>query len=265
MKDPKLLNLETTTRCNGRCVYCDRDMVDNRDMPLDVYKRCIDAFSDAEEVWPHGIGEPLLYPHIVEAVQYAASVGMKVVMYTNASLLTEKMSRALIDAGLTRMVFSVDAIDPYTYAKLRPGLNWGQMILNIERFCWLADGMHTTARITVTQDNIKSLDDVWFWIDRGVTTVKRVPVNDIPSSDFAPLRSCKQRVVDCTHPYEHFIVRVNGDVTMCCRDRWVHYKMGNVNEQDPRAIWEGDIWQGLRESMSLGLDYPRLCDICKGV
>ena len=266
MDDPRLLNLETTTRCNGRCVYCVRDMIGNHDMPLEVYKRCIDAFPEVEEVWPHGIGEPLLYPHIVEAVKYAADADMKVIMYTNATLLKEDISKALIDAGLTRMVFSVDAADPITYAKLRPGLDWTKVVENTERFCRLSDGMHTTARITVTPKNKDQTNEiVKFWMDKGVTSVMLAPVNDIPSFDFAPLWSSKQDRVDCDNPHEHFIVRVNGDVVPCCRDRWLHYRMGNVNEQDPRAIWEGANWRGLREAMLSGQNYPRLCDICKGV
>jgi radical SAM protein with 4Fe4S-binding SPASM domain len=246
-------------------VYCLRDYVTHTDLQLDVYKRCIDAFPEAEEVWPHGIGEPLLYPWIVEAVQYAADAGMKVILYTNASLLTEEIGLALVDAGLTRMVFSVDAADPQTYALLRPGLSWNAVVYNAERFCKLSD-MHTTARITVTIANKDLKREITeFWINAGVNNVKLVPVNDIPTLDFSPLHSSVQNSVDCVHPYEHFILRVNGDVVPCCRDRWSHYKMGNVNGQHPRAIWEGDTWRKLRVSMASGHNYPRLCDICKAV
>lgn len=263
MDGPRLLNVETTTRCNAHCVYCVRDIVGSFDMPLDIYKSCVDAFPKAEEMWPHGIGEPLLYPHIIEAIEYAAAAGMKVILYSNCTLLDKEMAHALVDAGVTRMVFSVDAADAETYAKLRPGLNWKCVVDNVKYFCSISSRPLSIARITVTPENRGQQKEIAkFWRGHGVDAVKFRPEVFMPPLDFAPLWSCEKDTVDCRAPHSHFIVRVNGDVVLCCRDYWAHYKMGNVNEQHPVEIWNSEIRTRLRKSVIDGEDYPRLCDLC---
>lgn len=265
MSGPRLLNLETTTRCNGRCVYCVRDLITPEDMPWETYTRCIDAFPEAEEVWPHGIGEALMYPRIVDAIAYATNAGMKTILYTNCSLLTEEMSKGLINAGLTNMVFSVDAADADTFSKLRPGLDWDTVMRNAANFIVMGRGrVHITNRATIAPENQDQRDEIIsFWKAMGVDKVRLPKEVFMPALDFSPLWSSERDRVECKAPHSHFIVRANGDAVPCCRDYWAHYKMGNVNEQEPREIWKSDKWERLRKSLLDGQNYPRLCDMCK--
>lgn len=259
---PKLLNLETTTRCNGHCVYCVRHIIGSYDMPFEMYKAAIDAFPEAEQVWPHGIGEPLLYPHIVEAVEYATRAGMATILYTNGTLLDEKMGKALLGAGLTRMVLSVDAADPKTYAMLRPGLDFDRLVANADAWFKLVGNRVTTwARITQTPENLGQAGKIRrFWSQRSHYVWFRPEVY-IPEQDFSPLWS-HGKIQSCPSPHRHFTVRANGDVVLCCRDYWGHYKMGNLNEDNPVDVWESHRFQGLRKAMRTGRRYPHLCDVC---
>jgi len=59
-----------------------------------------------------GIGEPLFHPRTVEWVAQAKAAGARVELITNGTLLTEKRSRQLIDAGLDLLWVSIDGASP---------------------------------------------------------------------------------------------------------------------------------------------------------
>ena len=62
--------------------------------------------------------EPLLDKDLIERINYATERGiMDIHMNTNAMLLTEEMSKKLLDTGLTRLCFSIDALTPETLKK----------------------------------------------------------------------------------------------------------------------------------------------------
>ena len=52
------------------------------------------------DVYFGGIGEPLFHPKTVQWIRRIKELGVKVELITNGTILTEKKSRELIDAGL---------------------------------------------------------------------------------------------------------------------------------------------------------------------
>src|SRR5258708_16492502 len=80
-----------------------------------------------------GGGEPMLHPQATELLVYAKDVGCKIGLITNGSLFDEANSRALLDAGVDMIEFSVDACDPQTYAVLRKDLAWHDLVTNPTR------------------------------------------------------------------------------------------------------------------------------------
>ena len=59
----------------------------------------------------HNYGEPFIDRQLVEKVRYAKQKGIKEVgMISNGSLITEKVARGMIEAGLDAINISVDAV-----------------------------------------------------------------------------------------------------------------------------------------------------------
>jgi hypothetical protein len=80
-------------------------------------------------------GEPLLIDDIDRYVAISAEAGLKdISLITNGQWLTYGLSTRLIKAGLTRLMISVDAATPETYAKVRPGGDFGLLTENITNF-----------------------------------------------------------------------------------------------------------------------------------
>jgi MoaA/NifB/PqqE/SkfB family radical SAM enzyme len=89
--------------------------------------------------------------------------GCDVQMVTNATLLTESKARAILGAGISRIFFSVDSVDPVRYAKLRPGAQWETTRRNLERFMELR-GKARWPKVTVIsilmRENQDELEDI---------------------------------------------------------------------------------------------------------
>ena len=68
----------------------------------------------------NGLGEPLLRKDITKFIRYAKEHDVLDVMFhTNGTIMTEELANSLIDAGLDRIVFSVDSPDKKTYESMR--------------------------------------------------------------------------------------------------------------------------------------------------
>ncbi len=133
------LYIEPSSLCNLNCSMCFRnnwfdetyglmkgETVDqilkilSIDMPFDVF------FG--------GMGEPLMHPRIFGMVETASKHNRKVELITNATLLSERVSRKLIDSGLDTLWISMDGFSRESYEAIRRGSLYQKIIHNIAGF-----------------------------------------------------------------------------------------------------------------------------------
>ena len=143
---PRHLQIEIITRCNLECVMCPRTValehaqssaqkkVWQRQMSIENFRQIIDGIPKIQTLSLHGIGEPLMHPHIFEMVEIASSAGIAVRFTTNATLLNPAKSKRLLNAGLNRIIFSLDGATTETYETIRIGAKFDDVIENISRF-----------------------------------------------------------------------------------------------------------------------------------
>ena len=100
MNDYSVFNYHVTPRCNYHCIYC-FGKFKGRDPSFDCAKQVVDNV--ASYFVSCGIskgrinfagGEPLLYPHLDELIDYTNASGVSVSVISNASLLTVERVRA---------------------------------------------------------------------------------------------------------------------------------------------------------------------------
>jgi radical SAM protein with 4Fe4S-binding SPASM domain len=84
-------------------------------------------------------GEPLTRKDIVDIVRRIRQSGMRCAIVSNGSLGTEPLYRALMEAGLTTLVFSIDGATKETHERFRRGTNFDKLITSIETCVRLAD------------------------------------------------------------------------------------------------------------------------------
>jgi len=126
--DPPLrkVYVEPTTACNLNCPICVRHTWDEPDgiMEMATYRRLVEGLRGVGALltvafW--GLGEPLLHPDTVEMVALARGLGAETELITNGLLLDAGMAGGLVEAGLDRLVVSVDGTSPTSHAGVRSG------------------------------------------------------------------------------------------------------------------------------------------------
>lgn len=105
------IQVEVTSHCNAACTYCPRTGYrktwKDRSLPLELFERLIPAFGNTGLVYLQGWGEPLLHPALPVMIAAAKARGARVGATTNGMLLDVARARALIEAGLDILAFSL--------------------------------------------------------------------------------------------------------------------------------------------------------------
>jgi MoaA/NifB/PqqE/SkfB family radical SAM enzyme len=123
--DPTRVVVEPTTRCNLDCHTCMRRSWSEPggDMPAAIHSRLLADLRElpsVREVAYWGIGEPLMHPGIGEMIAAATRQGLRTELITNAHLLDRPRATELVDAGLGRIVVSVDGVGAESLRRVRP-------------------------------------------------------------------------------------------------------------------------------------------------
>ncbi|NIO11252.1 MAG: radical SAM protein, partial [Deltaproteobacteria bacterium] len=92
------------------------------------------TFSPVPTAFFGGFGEPLAHPDIVDMVAHAKAAGAPVELITNGTLLTQDMSRSLIEAGLDMLWVSLDGATPESYTDVRLGAALPEVLANLRGF-----------------------------------------------------------------------------------------------------------------------------------
>ena len=157
---PLCVDIETAAICDLACPFCSRQYIATPDKLIDS-DLCYEMIDQASSLGVPSIkfnlrGEPLLHPELPEFISYAKSKGiLETGINTNATMLTEKKSRELIESGLDLLIFSFDGGTKETYEKMRPGRfkenKFEKVYNNIVRFSEIRKEMNSVFPFTKIQ------------------------------------------------------------------------------------------------------------------
>jgi hypothetical protein len=128
------LDIELTERCNNACIHCcinlpeDDVAARNREMDTDFVKDVITQAADLGCMTVRFTGgEPLLREDLTELYEFTRRLGMQVILFTNARLITSELAALLAKMPPGDKLFSCGAghgtcIDAYGQAQMCMGL-----------------------------------------------------------------------------------------------------------------------------------------------
>ncbi len=105
--------MELTNRCNALCNFCPRDKTPEQGfMSEPVFRQAVQrAAEEGLSVMLTGQGESLIHPRFEQCVGYLAGQRVSFALTTNAALLTPEKSAFLLEAGISRITFSISDLD----------------------------------------------------------------------------------------------------------------------------------------------------------
>ena len=192
---PTHVQIETVNRfCDARCPMCTIKFVPDfaKDAPdelsnngqaraaeimsLDTFKSIAIKFKPYVDkvrfLSLHGCGEPLLDKNLPEKIKFAKDeVGFKEVGFTsNCSILTEKMTIRLLEAGLNCIIPSIDGLTAEVHEAIRPRTNYEKIVKNVKNFIVQRDKMNAKCKVLVRMVRQQLNKDQWddyniFWKD----------------------------------------------------------------------------------------------------
>lgn len=145
---PFQVAIDLTRRCNLTCLHCRyHSCLSEYPSPVQapvsdidpaLLTRVLGELKDlgARDLNFAGEGEPLLYPHVRDAVTLAKRAGLHVNLITNGTLLTEDLVEFLVDVRLDLLTVSLWASSEAEYAALYPGTRpeiFGQVLAALQR------------------------------------------------------------------------------------------------------------------------------------
>jgi len=164
--NPLFLHLEPTGVCNLKCTMCPRTESITRNlqhMDLATFKKICDQI-DPIYIAFVGFGEPLANPETLDMVRYSVGKGIISRISSNATLLTEKRSRDILDSGLHQIWFSIDSPTPENFEKIRVGAKFGKTMEGIREFMRLRAELKSkilvTINFTITRENVHEIADM---------------------------------------------------------------------------------------------------------
>lgn len=139
--------IEPTISCNLDCITCFRNAWHEADgkMSEATFQAIFEGLKQLDpipDVYFGGIGEPLFHPRTLEWVKQVKTLGVKVELITNATMLNEKIARRVIDSGLDVLWVSLDGATPETYADIRIGAELSHILENLRKFNSMRKGGH---------------------------------------------------------------------------------------------------------------------------
>lgn len=255
---PPLLQIEPTSICNFRCVFCyqtDKAYTNPKNghmglMSLDLFKRVVDeAEGRCEAITLASRGEPTLHKQFVEMLDYLAGKFLAVKINTNASMLDEEKCHAILRAGVQTLVFSADAASEPLYSQLRVRGDLETVLGNVRLFHDIRAKDYPDSRTITRVSGVKfteeqDLDEMEsFWHDL-VDQVALVKYNPWENTYEQPVNDID---TPCSEYWRRTFVLWDGTMNPCDTDYRATLAPGNAKDDSVSAIWRGARYEGLRK------------------
>ena len=255
---PPYLQIEPTSICNYRCVFCYQ--TDNKfnkrstgymgHMKLATFKMLIDqAEGNIEFISLASRGEPLLCPDFKKMLAYTRDKFLNLKINTNASLLDEEMSYAILESGVKTLVFSADAADSALYSKLRVNGKLEKIVTNIKKFQEIRTKNYSNSKIITrvagvkvnNQQNLDNMEKYWGDFVDQVAFVDYVPWENVYQSKYSGIQT------PCSDLWRRLFVWWDGKVNPCDVDYKSKLSVGDIKNSNISELWKSDAYNKLRQ------------------
>jgi radical SAM protein with 4Fe4S-binding SPASM domain len=260
---PRRIEIELSSVCNLKCVYCPRRYLGklNGFIELTLFKRLIDeiAFFPETILVLHRRGESLLHPDFIEICNYIKGKFKQVQLATNATLLDQDKSLAIIEA-INFISFSIDI--PEVFNKTRIPAQYDKVVKNIEDFLRLNRGRVKTqvsmVKTPATPDeNSELFKKIW------LGKIDRVRIYEEHSRDgrFGSLSVERGRRRTCMMPFYEILIYCSGKTGRCNHD-WNGTPIGDVKLNTIKEIWNDELYHRLRRQQITLMIEDEVCRNC---
>ena len=288
---PFSISIEPTTACNLRCPECPSGLRSfsrpTGNLRSDFFRKTIDDLHrDLSFLIFYFQGEPYINPDFLDMVQYASQRGIYTITSTNGHFLNEENARKTIESGLDRLIISVDGSTQDVYEQYRKSGKLEVVLQGARNVVkWKKElkskTPHLIFQFLVVRPNEHQIPEIYKLAEEiGIDEVrlKTAQIYDyaqgnplIPKQDQysryrkqadGSYRIKNQLLNHCWKLWHACVITWDGMVVPCCFDKDAKYRMGNLQEQSLREVWQQQPYREFRQQLMKGRDKIDICTNC---
>ncbi len=288
---PFSISVEPTTSCNLRCPECPsglRQFSRNTGMlTMELYQKIVDQISGyLMYMILYFQGEPYLNPSFFDFVKYARKKNIYTATSTNAHFLTDENCRKTVEAGLDKLIISLDGIGQEAYSSYRIGGKYDTVVKGIGNIVKWKKQLksatpHVVVQFLVLKTNEHQMDDIRkLCDDLGVDELQFKTAQIYDYKNGSPLiptidkYSRYRKLPDGTYKFKNklpnrcfrmwsgCVITWDGLVVPCCFDKDAKYRLGDLEKQSFKEVWRSKKYDNFRKKVHAdrkGIDICRNC------
>jgi len=181
---PYLISYALTKKCNLKCKHCYSDSGEEpapNELSTEEAKQLLDEIAD----WKIRLlifdgGEPLCREDFLEIAKYASSIGLRVVIGSNGTLIDEDMARQLKSSGVMAVQISIDGADAQTHDWFRGEEGSFKRALEGAKAC-KSVGLPFQFGMTIRKGNLKEIEEMLkLTVDFGAVAAEFFDLVQVP-------------------------------------------------------------------------------------
>ena len=271
MKRFQKVYLEISNVCNLSCAFCPGTKRRPKIMEEEAFSSLLTKLRPwTDYLYFHLMGEPLCHPHLETYLALAGSMGFKVILTTNGTLLQKQKEVLLAAEGLHKVNISLHAFEANDLA-----VPFEEYLNSCFAFGKAAEGSKLVVYRLWNQggqdqrnEEILSRLEAFFpkpWVEerRGIRIGQRVYLEYGDKFDWPDLTAEDQgQQVFCYGLRDQIGVLSDGTVVPCCLDHDGDLALGNLLENDLDAILETHRARAIYEGFRNRTAAEELCRKC---
>lgn len=289
---PLFVSVEPAAVCQLKCPECPVGRRDggisesrhtDRLMSLELFRKVLGEVKEyAHTMQFYFQGEPLLNKDLATMIAEAHEAGLYTIVSTNAQAMTEEMAEALVQAGLSRIIVSMDGLTQATYGAYRIGGNIekAKAALQYVRGAKEQYGGKTVIelqclRLKTNEHEWKELKRQYKALGADCLSLKTAQLYDyenghalMPSDTRYSrykqgadgLYHRKKRSSGCLRVWSGVVVTTTGEVLPCCYDKSQAYSYGNIQDAPIAELFKNEKAMAFRRAAMS--EQPKICQEC---
>ncbi len=288
---PTHFQIEPSTECNLRCVYCPvgSESGPTGHMDSDLFREFVSQIEDHAlllVMW--GWGEPFLCPSIYEMIAHAHSRGVRMVSSTNGHVFVDpEHAEGVARSGLDALIVSTSGTTQEAYRRFRGGrvdeaIEGCRQVVAAKRRLGL-DTPHVQLSCIITdysEHQVAELRELARELGVDGLSLKKMntasvrprekPDERLPEEEryrrfeYSEDGAAKLRVAEnpCKHLWQSPTLRWNGEVNPCAYDFDGIHKMGHLGSESFEKIWRGPAFREMRNQFRDDWKSLPICSRC---
>ena len=259
--------VEITNICNKSCSFCHGTKRERRMLSEDEFSHIAASLVGITDyLYFHVMGEPTSHPQLMRFIEIANSLGFKVAITTNGTLLS-RVGDSLISSGVYKVNISLHSLE---------GEDNEKYISSVTDFADKASeaGVLTVLRLwnggekNPENDRLlallrERLPEEWVWGKRGARIRHRLHLEFGERFEWPDIgRDAISEEVFCYGLSDHFGVLSDGTVIPCCLDSEGEICLGNIFDEPLEKILNSKRAVEIREGFKRRCGVEKLCKRC---